>query len=158
MLKLFLDCHLLVPGTLIAILPCDTCEKLPQKIDTGAESISGGSRISETGEGPIIWQDFSRKLHENERIWTEALMNFCDTPSNLVDHLQIQDSAMYVPPPRWFNFFHFHQTFREISRMIGSHTNVGVRPGNPGSVTVSFCYSCRQDLRQFAQDRLKLLV
>ena len=23
------------------------------------------------GQKPIIWQDISRKLHENERIWTE---------------------------------------------------------------------------------------
>ena len=81
-------------------------------------------------------------------------MNFCDHPPYLVDHLQVQDSAIYVTPPRWFNFFHFHPTFGEISRMIGSHPNVGVgvRPGNPGSVTVSFCYSCRKDLGQFAQD------
>ena len=55
-------------------------------------NISGGSRISQTGEGSaipqgwgwgegrkpmkkgakdIIWQDFSRKLHENERNWIE---------------------------------------------------------------------------------------
>ena len=41
---------------------------------------SGGSRVSQTGRGPkplnlglkpIIWQFFSRKLHENGRNWTE---------------------------------------------------------------------------------------
>ena len=42
--------------------------------------ISGGSRISQIGRRqplrlgqiPIIWQDFYRKLHENERNWTEG--------------------------------------------------------------------------------------
>ena len=52
-------------------------------LSTGRHSrvpyLSGGSRISQRrgrqlpmwGHQPIIWSKFSRKLHENERIWTQ---------------------------------------------------------------------------------------
>ena len=31
----------------------------------------GGRQRLNLGQKPIIWQDFCRKLHENERNWTE---------------------------------------------------------------------------------------
>ena len=82
-----------------------------------------------------------------------APLNFCDPPQHLVDHLQIQDSAMYVPPPL-VQFLSFSSNLwgNQPNDRFTSQRWSRVRPGNPGSVTVSFCYLCRKDIRQFAQD------
>ena len=37
------------------------------------------------GQKPIIWQDFCRKLHENERNWTERSRNHESPESNYAD-------------------------------------------------------------------------
>ena len=73
---------------------------------------SGGPRISQTGGGRgtnpyislkklIIWQDFCRKLHENERNWTRGGGGLC--PS--------------CPP--WIHQWHcFHVSWRPLSSLF----------------------------------------
>ena len=39
--------------------------------DQGFFSRGGGSQLPRWGRQPIIWPNFYRKLHENERIWTK---------------------------------------------------------------------------------------
>ena len=56
--------------------------------------VSGGSRICQPlnlGQKPIICQDFCRKLHENERNWTErgaSLASPLDPPMVFVSVLR----------------------------------------------------------------------
>ena len=59
--------------------------------------VSGGSRISQMGGGqkPIVWPNFPRKLHENERNRTQRPVHVLDAPPPL-DTPQKVDQQMHV--------------------------------------------------------------
>ena len=81
----------------------------------------GRSRISQTvgcqplyfGQKPIIWQDFCRKLRENERNWSKRGRGSLDRPMTNTYHWRIQGGGApgTRPHPRGTKFFHFHAVF-----------------------------------------------
>ena len=78
----------------------------------------GRSRISQTvgcqplyfGQKPIIWQDFCRKLRENERNCSKRGRGSLDRPMTNTYHWRIQGGAPGTRPPGT-KFFHFHAVF-----------------------------------------------
>ena len=104
----------------------------------------GRSRISQTvgcqplyfGQKPIIWQDFCRKLRENERNWSKRGRGSLDRPMTNTYHWRIQGGgARDARPPGGPNSFIFMQFSAKIWKIIAI-LRVGAPPGeNPGSAT-----------------------
>ena len=58
----------------------------------------GGRQPLSLGQKPIIWQDFCRKLHENERNWTARRAFIPSAPFDPVMNLILFDFNLFDFP------------------------------------------------------------
>ena len=70
------------------------------RINRDSYLCSGGSRISQNGHQPIIWQTFCQKLYKNEQNWIRhCFVNKIICPYQVIDEEFLRQ--LKLSPTRW---------------------------------------------------------